>query len=217
VRIHAIHNWAPLEGLPMRPRDNAWSRAQGLGEGLRFVYSGTLSMRHNPALLLELARMLQQKSLGQLVVVSEGPGVDWLAAQAAAAKLITLKRLGFQPFDQLPDVLGSADVLVAILEPDAGVFCVPSKVLSYLCAGRPVLLAVPTENLAARIVVECGAGLVVDPTDLIGFTTAALQLAESPALRDRCGQAARHYADTHFDIERICDRFEHILRGADPG
>ena len=26
-RIHAIHNWAPLESLPMRPRDNDWTRS----------------------------------------------------------------------------------------------------------------------------------------------------------------------------------------------
>ena len=75
----------------------------------------------------------------------------------------------FQPFESLPDVLGSADVLVAILEPDAGVFCVPSKVLSYLCAGRPVLLAVPLENLVSRIVKNEGAGLGVDPLDVDGF------------------------------------------------
>jgi len=187
ARIHTIHNWAPLEGLPMRPRDNDWSRAQGLGDRLRFVYSGTLSMRHNPALLLELARMLQDKSLGELVVVSEGPGVDWLVERAAAENISTLKRLGFQPFEHLSDVLGSADVLVAILEPDAGVFCVPSKVLSYLCAGRPVLLAVPTENLVSRIVAKQGAGLGVEPNNVAGFSAAALQLAESPALREKAG------------------------------
>ena len=126
--------------------------------------------------------------------------------------ITTLKRLGFQPFEVLPDVLGSADVLVAILEPDAGVFCVPSKVLSYLCAGRPVLLAVPEENLVARIVADEQAGLVVDPTDVAGFSAAALKLAESPELREQAGRAARHYAETHFDIDRITDRFEQILR-----
>jgi glycosyltransferase involved in cell wall biosynthesis len=212
-RIFTIHNWAPLDGLPLRPRDNSWSQAQGLGPGMRFVYTGTLAMKHNPALLLELAKTLQERSLGELIVVSEGPGVDWLAQQAAAENITALKRLGFQPFDVLPDVLGSADVLVAILEPDAGVFCVPSKVLSYLCAGRPVLLAVPAENLVSRIVVEQGAGLVVEPTDLSGFRAAALQLAESPALREKAGAAARRYAESHFDIERIADRFEKTLRG----
>lgn len=209
-RIHTVHNWAPLDAMPERPRENNWSRAQQLGNKLRFVYSGTLSMRHNPALLLALARMLQQKSLGELVVVSEGPGVEWLAAEAAKQNITTLKRLGFQPFESLPDVLGSADVLVAILEPDAGVFCVPSKVLSYLCAGRPVLLAIPLENLVSRIVAHEKAGLGVAPTDVDGFCAAALTLCDSPEFRREAGVAARQYAETHFDIERITDRFEQI-------
>jgi glycosyltransferase involved in cell wall biosynthesis len=210
-RIHVVHNWAPLEDMPIRPRDNDWSREHQLGAGTRFIYSGTLAMKHNPALLLELARMLQRNSSGELVVVSEGGGVDWLAAQAANEHLCSLRCLGFQPFEVLPNVLAGADVLVAILEPDAGVFSVPSKVLSYFCAARPVLLAVPRENLAAKIVVASGAGLVVEPADMVGFCAAAEQLIQSPELRERFGQAARHYAETHFDIRRIGDRFEAIL------
>lgn len=211
-RVHVIHNWAPLADMPLRPRDNAWSSELRLGAGARLIYSGTLAMKHNPALLLELARTLDRDATGELVVVSEGAGVAWLSEQAAKAGIKSLRCLGFQPFDVLPDVLGSADVLVAILEPDAGVFSVPSKVLSYFCAGRPVLLAVPRENLIARIVVESGAGLVVDPRDIDGFCAAARRLIESPELRTQCGQAARRYADDHFDIRHIGDQFEAILR-----
>lgn len=211
-RVHVIHNWAPLEDMPLRPRDNTWTRELRLGDGVRFIYSGTLAMKHNPALLLELARTLDVHKTGELVVVSEGPGVDWLAAHAEQAGIKSLRCLGFQPFDLLPDVLGSADVLVAILEPDAGVFSVPSKVLSYFCAGRPVLLAVPRENLAARIVVESGAGLVVEPGDIKGFCAAAERLVASPQQRTACGESARRYAEEHFDIRHIGDQFEQILR-----
>jgi glycosyltransferase involved in cell wall biosynthesis len=213
-RIYTIHNWAPLEDMPTRPRDNAWSRRHRITDGVRFVYSGTLAMKHNPALLLELARMLDRRSTGELIVVSEGAGVEWLAEQAAKDELGSLRCLGFQPFEDLPDVLGSADVLVAILEADAGVFSVPSKVLSYLCAGRPVLLAVPKVNLAARIVAECGAGPVVEPADIRSFCAEAQHLIDSPKLRDQYGHAARQYAEMHFDIRRIGDQFESILRGS---
>jgi glycosyltransferase involved in cell wall biosynthesis len=210
-RIHVIHNWAPLEEMPLRPRENDWSRAQGLGNGMRFIYSGTLAMKHNPALLLELARLLDRNGTGELVVISEGAGVEWLSQQAAAAGLKSLRSLGFQPFEALPDVLASADVLVAILEPDAGVFSVPSKVLSYFCAGRPVLLAVPRENLIARIVVESGAGLVVEPSDISGFRAAAQRLMDAPQERAEFGHAARRFAEEHFDIRHIGDQFEAIL------
>jgi glycosyltransferase involved in cell wall biosynthesis len=212
ARIHVVHNWAPLEDMPVRPRDNEWSRQNNLRAGVRFIYSGTLAMKHNPALLLELARMLDHDATGELVVVSEGPGVEWLAQEAARQKIGPLQSMGFQPFDALPDVLGSADVLVAILEADAGVFSVPSKVLSYLCAGRPVLLAVPNENLAAKIVLDCGAGQVVEPTDIQGFCAAAKRLIDSPQEREQLGRAARQYAEMHFDIRRITDQFELILR-----
>jgi glycosyltransferase involved in cell wall biosynthesis len=211
LHIHTIHNWAPLDDMPVRPRDNAWSRKHGMTDGVRFVYSGTLAMKHNPALLLDLARELDRNETGELFVVSEGAGVEWLAEQAANEELSSLRCLGFQAFEDLPDVLGSADVLVAILEADAGVFSVPSKVLSYLCAGRPVLLAVPRENLAAKIVMECGAGPVVEPADLRGFCAEAKHLIESPQLRERHGIAAREYAESHFDIRRIGDRFEALL------
>jgi glycosyltransferase involved in cell wall biosynthesis len=213
ARIHVMHNWAPLNDMPMRPRDNEWSRQKLLSEGVRFVYSGTLAMKHNPALLLELARMIDRDESGELIVVSEGPGVEWLAEQGAKQEIGTMRCLGFQPFDQLPNVLGSADVLVAILEADAGVFSVPSKVLSYLCAGRPVLLAVPKVNLSAKIVLDCGAGPVVEPTNIAGFCAAAKRLIESPKLREEHGRNARAYAEAHFNIRHIGDRFESILRG----
>ncbi len=210
-RIHVIHNWAPLESMPLRPRGNEWAQEQKLGNGVRFLYAGTLAMKHNPALLLELARMLDRDQSGELVVVSEGAGVDWLAEQARAARINSLRSLGFQSFGALPDVLGSADVLVAILEPDAGVFSVPSKVLSYFCAGRAVLLAVPKENLAAKITLESGAGLVVEPDDVAAFRTAAERLVVETDLRDQLAKAARQYAEANFDIARIGDQFELIL------
>jgi glycosyltransferase involved in cell wall biosynthesis len=216
-RIHVIHNWAPLEDMPQRPRENSWARQHGLRACVRFIYSGTLSMKTDPALLLELARLLDRDSSGELTVVSEGQNVDWLAAEAQRQRITSLRCLGFQPFEVLPDVLGSADVLVAILEAEAGVFAVPSKVLSYFCAGRPVLLSVPNENLAAKIVVEAKAGLVAEPADIEGFCAAAKRLIDSPQLRDECAQAGRRYAETHFDIRRIGDRFERILTGSEAG
>ena len=133
-RIHVIHNWATLKDLPVRARDNYWSRQHGLGSRLRFCYAGTLAMKHNPALLLELARTLDRDSAGELIVVSEGAGVEWLVRNAAEQNIRSMRCLGFQPFTNLPEVLGSADVLVAILEAEAGAFSVPSKVLSYMCA-----------------------------------------------------------------------------------
>jgi glycosyltransferase involved in cell wall biosynthesis len=119
--------------------------------------------------------------------------------------------MDLQPYDELPEVLATGDVLIALIERDAGTFAVPSKVLSYLCAARPLLLAVPPSNLAAQTVKRAGAGLIVDPADVDGFIAAARRLVADPGLRARLATSGRRYAEAKFDIEAIADRFERVL------
>lgn len=210
-RQTVIENWAPLEEVPVHPKANAWAQAHGLAGRPVLLYSGTLAMKHNPDLLLQLALQLRAQPEAWVVVVSQGIGAEWLAARKAEHGLDNLVLLGYQPFEDVPQMLAAADVLLAVLEPDAGVFSVPSKVLTYLCAARPILLAVPPGNLAARIVRTHDAGPTVAPDDTAGFVAAAEALLADPDRRARHGQNARRYAEATFDIERITDRFEAVL------
>ncbi len=170
-----------------------------------------MAMKHNPKLLLELAQLLDKRGDGEVIVVSEGLGVEWLRREGSAVGVKSLRYFPFQPFERVADVLGSADVLVSLLDAEAGEFCVPSKVLSYMCAGRAVLGAMPRQNLAARVVVDQNAGRVVEPDDVSGFLAAASEFLDSPQLRADCGAAARKYAEANFDVERIADRMESLL------
>lgn len=215
-RVHVVENWAPLEDLPERPRHNDWSAAHGLDDRRVLLYSGTLGLKHNPDLLRRLAVAVQDEPDVALVVASEGMGADWLAERVAEERLERVVQLPFQPIDVFPDVLGSADVLLAILEPEAGVFSVPSKVLSYHCAGRPILASVPSANLAARTIAEAGSGLTVEPDDADGFVAAARRLLDDPALRHDLGAKARAHAERAFDVHRIGDRFDAIFREIAP-
>ncbi len=211
-RISIIENWAPLDELPLLPKTNDWSREHGLDKKFCLLYAGTLGMKHNPELLLHLAIHLQDRQDIKLVVISEGLGLDVLKKEKAYHGLDNLILMGFQPFEVLPRVLATADGLLAILEPDAGVFAVPSKVLTYLCANRPLLLAVPSENLAARIVRDNAAGIVVSPTNAMGFINAADKLIFDSALRASLAENGLAYARKTFDIKKITDRFEEIIR-----
>jgi glycosyltransferase involved in cell wall biosynthesis len=207
-KIAMIPNWAPLDELPQRPRRNAWSAMHGLDDKFVFLYSGTLAMKHNPDILWQLAMRFRDDPGMRVVVVSEGPGADWLARQNEKEPLSNLVLLPFQPFQAMSAVMASADVLIAILEMDAGVFSVPSKVLSYHCAGRCLLGAMPLQNLAARIILENRTGLCTAPDDFSGFIEAAERLYADRQLRSQCGERARLYAENSFDIKKIADRFE---------
>jgi len=209
-RIAVIENWAPLDELPVRPRDNDWAREHDLVGRTVFLYSGTLGFKHDPSLLLELARWAGRNE-ACVVVVSEGVGADWLTEHGGDEPALRL--LPYQPYDRLPEVVASGDVLLVLLEPDAGAFSVPSKVLSYLCAGRPQLASVPPANLSARVIERSGGGVAVPPKDAAAFVTEAERLHHEPERREELGRCARMYAEQAFDIEAIADRFEEVLAG----
>jgi colanic acid biosynthesis glycosyl transferase WcaI len=210
---HVVENWAPLDELPTLEKSNAWSIDHDLDSRFVFLYSGTLGLKHDPSLLVELADHLPS---AMVVVVAEGPGADWLRDRAREQPRDNLLVLRGVPYEHLPAVLASADVLVALLEPGAGVFSVPSKVLSYLCAGRPTLAAVPAENLAHRLLADTKSGVVVEPNDRAGFLVAASKLFEDDALREQLARAATAYSREAFNIERIAARFTDIVVGATP-
>ncbi len=164
--------------------------------------------------MLTLARRFQHRDDVAVVVVSQGLGADKLRAGAAEYGLGNLKVLDFQPHEQLPDVLASADVFVATLEARAGSFAVPSKVLSYFCAGRPILAAMPAQNLAAQRISASGAGVVVPPDDARAFVAAAQALCGDPRRRTIMAANARAHAQREFRIDDISERFERVFARA---
>lgn len=206
-----IHNWSPLHEISPRAKENAWRRDQGLNGHFVFLYSGTLGFKHNPSLFLELARVFSSDRDVRIVINSQGSAADWLRGEAEKKGLSHLIVNPFQPYEHMSEVLSAGDVLLCILEPDAGVYSVPSKVLSYHCAGRPMVLAVPRENLAARIVENERSGIVVDPRDPTELVRAARDLYENEEARVAMGRRARSYAECTFAIDGITDRFERIF------
>ncbi len=211
-RVTTIPNWAPIGDLPMVEKHNSWAVANGLVDKPVFLYSGTLGLKHRPEALVELARRLNAVAPEALVlVVSESVGVDWIEEQRTTADpLANLRVLPFQAFDDLPNVLGAADVAIALLAADAGELSVPSKVFSYLCAGRPVLGLMPAANAASTLITDqANAGLVAG--DMAAFLSAGERLAFDARLRSTMGDNGRAFAEANFDIERITSRFTEVL------
>jgi colanic acid biosynthesis glycosyl transferase WcaI len=223
--VSVIQNWAPIGEIVPRPRENAWSTANlPQGPEMRLLYAGTLGRKHNPLLLIHLLRATLEKGIAaRLVVASEGEGIEAVREIAERQPELPITLLPFQPASELPDMLGSADVLLTLLEPRASRFSIPSKVLSSLAAGRPVLGLMPKDNPAALDIQSVGG--YVGPPNAQGVRGAAEwleKMAKSPAALVSAGGRSRQLAVERFGIGPIATRFEEVLakavadRGAAP-
>ncbi|MFE5923447.1 glycosyltransferase family 4 protein [Streptomyces sp. NPDC056468] len=225
VRVHrewrtadkatVIPNWAPLDEILPVARANAWSQEHGLTGARTVLYSGTIGLKHNPVLLVRLAETLrEQGERVRLVVVNDGPAVP-VIKEAAAARGVDLTLLPFQPYERLPEVLGAGDVLVVLLTADAGEFSVPSKTLSYLCAGRPVLGLMPADNLAAKLLRRAGSPVFAPEESSLSEAAAWVrEVLNDPARAQSLGKESRALAEREFALEGCASQFEEILRTA---
>lgn len=208
-KVFTIENWGAMNAIRPDRKDNEWVRHYGLVDTFNFVYAGTLALKHNPRLLIELAR--RTKGSATVVVVSQGIGTELLASARRNEALDNLILLPPQPVARLGQVLAAADVAVAVLEPEAGAFSVPSKVQSYMCAARAILLAAPADNPAAQVVAREETGIVVDPTDIPAFIDAADRLQRDAEFRRRAAQRGRAYAERTYEISEVANRFERVF------
>ncbi len=211
AQVHVISNWAPLDEIPVLPKDNPWARTHNLTDKFVFLYTGVLGLKHDAGLFLALAEAFDQQSDVRVVVAAEGPFADALKTESLARDLDNLIILPYQPAAAYPEMLASADVLMTILRSDASVYSVPSKVYAYMCAARPQLLSILMGNPVAKLVTEHKMGLVSEPEDVDTWVKNSRAFYQNRYNNHHMGKNARAYAEEHFDINRITAKFEALI------
>jgi glycosyltransferase involved in cell wall biosynthesis len=210
-KISTINNWAPLDEIFVSDKNNDWAKEMGFMDKKVILYSGTLGLKHNPYLLSYVAQKFSEYKDVIVIVVSEGIGAELLKKEKETFSINNLHILPYQPYKLLSSILGTADVLVSILEPEAGVFSVPSKVLTYLSAGKPILLSIPLSNLSVKLVQRAKAGFAVESNDYSSFYEKLKELILNLDLCKEMGQNGRNFAEKEFNIDVIAQKFIHIF------
>ena len=89
----------------------------------------------------------------------------------------------------------------------------PSKIASYLAAGRPIVASIGLETPAAEMLRASGGALVVPPEDPVALAEAMRQLRDDVDLRHRLGANGRRYAEENLAKDRILVRLERAFLG----
>jgi len=194
-------NWTPINFFPKKQPSPA-----NINRKLA-VYAGTLGLKHRPELLLQLADNSEFKENGGVVVVvSEGYGREFLEKPQNKRQNIELH--DFLPIAQLAQLFADASVLIAVLEPVASTFSVPSKVMSYLSAGKPIVASIDPNNASAKILTEIGAGIVISPdSNALEFSNAVTNIFSNPQIAISMSDAGTKYSQENFDSNKAVEFF----------
>lgn len=178
------------------------------------VYSGNLGRKQGLDVLLDAAEILAGRAvLGRpvvLIVAGDGADQATLSDRLKQRPLHNLRLLPLQSAANYQIMLRAADVALVTQMPGTGQVCFPSKLLSVLSAGLPVITTADETSDLARAVREGGFGVNVPAASPEPLAAALETAAQNPALLQEW--RARTCWVERFSPESMLPKFEAAVR-----
>ncbi len=214
-KIAVVENWIDESEFTIGSRENTWRSSQRINENT-FVamFAGTLGRVSGIEVLVDVARILGSTEDILLMCIGEGACKQEMIDESTRLGLQNIRFLPFQPRECVPEVQASCDVALLTMRPNSSDASVPSKLISYLAASRPVICAANERSAVARTVLKARAGLVVPPGDAQAIAEAILRLKCEPETASQMRQDARAHFESYFTLNRAYRQFSDILRMA---
>jgi len=176
-----------------------------LPEGFSVMFSGNIGAAQSVDTIIEAASLLQEYTDIHFIVLGDGSRRDWMLQEVTTRKLLNFYLPGSFPVETMPGFMKKASVMLVTLASYAPfTFTIPSKVQSYMAAGRPILASLNGEG--ARLVAKSGAGLAVSAQDSKALAEAILKLYKMPVIeREKFGANGRKYYKENFNHDKLVD------------
>jgi colanic acid biosynthesis glycosyl transferase WcaI len=202
-RLVYFPNWI------IRKQKDAETNGAPAGKKKEFVilYSGNIGVKQGLDTVVEAAARVKEV---RLIICGDGaarPALEKLV-NALKAKNVTL--LPLQPEAEYRRMVSDADVCVISQRVGGGVAFFPSKLLSSVAQGKPVLAVAEGGSELVRVVREEGLGSWVTP-EVNAVAEAMRTLKGSGPQLEEWGRNGRGFA-AKFEEEPVLRRFERVLR-----
>jgi len=194
-KIRFIPNWATLAPAirPIGP-DNPYCRAHAAR--FRVGLSGNLGFTHDPVIVFEAARLLQDDSDIHFLLSGWGIGFERLKQMQSEANLANVTLIDRVDDEHLEQLLSAADIWLIPYRKNVAGVSVPSRFYNLLAVGRPVVLVSEPDAEAALTVAENNLGWVAMPgvpEDLAKIIRAASRSADY-SMAERAVAAAQNFS-----------------------
>ena len=203
-RVHVVPNWG--DGRAVQPDDKSVDpvpRGQRhSSKRSRFCLRRQYRRSGWVETLIQATMHLKKASDFRLLIAGEGSRLS--ACQALAQRLDDVRLVFHTPWrlEETALVLGLAEVLLLPTQGQQSLVSVPSKLIAYWLAGRPVIALAWPHNDLAEYVEKSGGGWLVDPDrpDLLAAKIQEVMNLSSCELRRR-GEMGRDFAARNLTQE----------------
>lgn len=212
ARVTCIPDWADTERIRPMLRDNAFRQQQGVpAEHVLILHAGNMGAKQGLRCVIDTATLLRDLPDVHFLLVGDGNERLELETLVHSRRLTNVRFLPLQPDDAVAEMLAATDLLLLSQRPTLTDAVVPSKLLTYLAAGRPVLAAAEAGSTAARLVQASGGGIVIPPDNPAALARVIEQWRRDASAGAEMGQRGRRYVTEQYGRCRILTQYERYL------
>lgn len=214
IRVLYFPNWA--ESIYEASHAIAAPEVPLKPESFDIMFAGNIGEAQDFPAILDAAEILKSELKIRWLIVGGGRMDGWVFTEIKKRNLHNcVLMLGRYPVDRMPSFFKHSNVLLVSLK-DEPIFSmtIPSKLQTYLAAGKPVLGMINGEG--AMVIKESGSGVVCSAGNSQLLADAVLRLsAMSTEELEDMGKNGLEYSKREFDRSNLISRlelmFDHLI------
>lgn len=212
MKVKVIPNWVDTDFIQPDGRINSFREEHGFGDAFVVSFAGVLGYSQDLDVVLEAAALVRNERDILWLIVGDGVEKERLEAKAQSMALTNVRFLPMQPREKYPAVLHASDVSLTTLHGQVSTPVVPSKILSIMAAGCPVIASLDLDGDAPRLIEAARCGFALPPEDAHSLADTVMTLYQDKDLREQLGHNGRRYAERNLSLDVALSRFEALFQ-----
>jgi glycosyltransferase involved in cell wall biosynthesis len=177
----------------------------------RVLFAGNIGYFQGLDTVIAAADRLRDSPGIELVFMGNGAGMERLKAQAGDLLGRTVKFVGRYPQSIAEQALASADLGLISVDANVYRYAYPSKTMTYLKAGCPLLVVVETDSELARLVRDRGLGVCSPPGDVQQLSEAIRGASNAGPVTQERRQQIRLAGGGLFSRDQALDKWSELF------
>jgi putative colanic acid biosynthesis glycosyltransferase WcaI len=211
-KLAVIPNWADEKVCRPVPKGD-YKIHRGLPPDSKIVtYLGNFGSTHGVEVILHAARLLQSAKDVFWVFAGSGAEYSRIAGLSGELGLTNTKFLGYiETSEEYNLLIANSDLmLVHLRRGPADALSLPSRILSYMACGRPILAA--AVGAPVNLISRAACGFCCEPENSEVLAETVLTATRDQELLNNLGLNGRHYYHAALNKDRAMSSFVELIR-----
>lgn len=199
--IHYFPNWIDVEKFKeVKNEKHCYLNSTKF----KILYSGNIGEKQDWEFFIRFIDLLNCDEV-DVVVVGDGSKKEWLLEKIK--KYHYVNYFSPVPYNELPNLLNSADLHILFQKEDILDTVMPSKLLGMMCSGKPSLVTGNPESEVKKIIDESNGGIYESKSNIEKIMNELEILIKNKHKNNEIGHNAKSYILNKFQSQNILKSF----------